>query len=187
MIDRVLRHLSYANVVSTVCLFIVLGGSAVAASHAFNGKKIKNRTIPGKKLKKNSITGTEVNEAKLGVVSQAAAASQATNAGTLGGLGASAFMRSNALVAFSHTTTASNTSMNETCLDNPATNGHPKALVLATHYIGTSGSYSAGNNPHPTGVEYNDANGTPANRWCIVNEDNTPMPTGTWFFVLVRP
>ena len=42
-----MRHLSYANVMATVAVFVALGGGAYAAVHV-NGKDIQNRTIAGK-------------------------------------------------------------------------------------------------------------------------------------------
>jgi hypothetical protein len=47
-------HLTYANVVSTVCLFIVLGGSSYAAI-----------TITGKSVKNNSLTGADIKNGSL--------------------------------------------------------------------------------------------------------------------------
>jgi hypothetical protein len=68
---RLRPRLTYANVVSTLCLFILLGGSAVAASGLLTGKDIKNRSVPGKKLKKHTITGAEVKLSALGTVANA--------------------------------------------------------------------------------------------------------------------
>src|SRR3954462_6410670 len=48
------RHLTYANVISTLCLFIVLGGSAVAAV-----------TITGKQVKDNSLTSADIRDRTL--------------------------------------------------------------------------------------------------------------------------
>jgi hypothetical protein len=60
-----LRHrLTYANVMSTLAVFIALGGSSYAALR-ISGTSIKNRSIPAKKLKRNSITGREVRESRL--------------------------------------------------------------------------------------------------------------------------
>jgi hypothetical protein len=89
MLARFRSHLTYANVVSTLCLFILLGGSAVAASGLLTGKDIKSRSIPGKKLKKNTVTGKEVKESTLGQVpsaenaNHANVADSATNASNL--------------------------------------------------------------------------------------------------------
>ena len=48
------RHLTYANVISTVCLFIALGGSAYAAV-----------TITGKQVKDNSLTSADIRNGTL--------------------------------------------------------------------------------------------------------------------------
>jgi hypothetical protein len=77
------RHLTYANVVSTLCLFILLGGSAVAAQHFINGESIKPHSIPGNRLKDHTVTGRQVNLNALGKVPNAA------NADHLGGSPAS--------------------------------------------------------------------------------------------------
>ncbi len=72
------RRLTYANVMSTLAVFIALGGSSYAALK-ISGESIKNRSIPAKKLKRNSITGREVRESRLHVPF-------ARNADRLGGL-----------------------------------------------------------------------------------------------------
>ena len=61
-----LPRLTYANVMSTLAVFIALGGSSYAAV-TISGSSIKNRSIPAKKLKRNSITGWEVRESRLNV------------------------------------------------------------------------------------------------------------------------
>jgi hypothetical protein len=60
------HRLTYANVMSTLAVFIALGGSSYAALE-ISGSSIKNRSIPAKKLKRNSITGREVRESRLTV------------------------------------------------------------------------------------------------------------------------
>jgi hypothetical protein len=75
-------RLTYANVMSTVAVFVALGGSSYAAV-TISGSSIKNRSIPAKKLKPNSITGKQVRESRLKVRS-------ARNADRLGGLSADA-------------------------------------------------------------------------------------------------
>jgi hypothetical protein len=70
-------RLTYANVMSTLAVFIALGGSSYAALE-ISGSSIKNRSIPAKKLKRNSITGREVRESRLYVP-------WARRAGRLGG------------------------------------------------------------------------------------------------------
>jgi hypothetical protein len=72
------KRLTYANVMSTLAVFLALGGSSYAALK-ISGRNIENRSIPAKKLKRNSITGREVRESRLNVRS-------ARNAARLDGL-----------------------------------------------------------------------------------------------------
>lgn len=58
------HRLSYANVMSTLALFIALGGSSYAALR-ISGRSIDNRSIPAKKLKRNALTSKEVRESSL--------------------------------------------------------------------------------------------------------------------------
>ena len=56
MLAKLRRRLTYANVMSTLAVFIALGGSSYAA-FTINGSSIKNRSIPGSKLRHNTLTG----------------------------------------------------------------------------------------------------------------------------------
>jgi hypothetical protein len=53
------KHLSFANVMSVIAVFVALGGAAYAGSK-INGKTIKNGTIAKKKLKANVLKGLDV-------------------------------------------------------------------------------------------------------------------------------
>jgi hypothetical protein len=64
------QRLTYANVMSTLAVFIALGGSSYAAVK-LSGANIKDRSIPAKKLKRNSITAREVRESRLSRVPRA--------------------------------------------------------------------------------------------------------------------
>jgi hypothetical protein len=79
VLNRSKKRLRYANVMSTLAVFIALGGSSYAAM-TINGNSIKNRSISAKKLKRNTITGREIRESRLGRVNRA------KRADTLGGL-----------------------------------------------------------------------------------------------------
>ena len=59
-----MRALSYANVVSTLCLFLVLGGGAYAAA-TIDGADLKARSVPATKIKRNALTGAEIRESTL--------------------------------------------------------------------------------------------------------------------------
>jgi len=85
-VKSIRKRLSYANVMSSIAVFLVLGGaSAYAAkkigSHELKANsvttaKIKKNAITTKKIKNNAVTGAKVKESTLGEVPLA------TNAGT---------------------------------------------------------------------------------------------------------
>jgi hypothetical protein len=52
------KHLSFANVMSVIAVFVALGGAAYAGTK-INGKTIKNGSIPKKKLKANVLKGLD--------------------------------------------------------------------------------------------------------------------------------
>jgi hypothetical protein len=122
------RRWSYANVMSTLAVFLALGGSALAVTkidgkelkdRTVAGKKLKSQTIGGGKLKQATITGKQVKEGTLGKVPSAKSADAATTAATantastattaitannslaLGGLPPSAYARSSPPAAVS--------------------------------------------------------------------------------------
>ena len=70
MLDKLRRRLTYANVMSTLAVFIALGGSSYAA-WTISGGDLKNRSIAGKKLKRNTLTGKQVRESRLSRVPRA--------------------------------------------------------------------------------------------------------------------
>jgi hypothetical protein len=59
MLTRFRKHLTYANVVSTLCLFILLGGSAVAAV------SLKRNAVKNRHIAKNAVTAPKVKNASL--------------------------------------------------------------------------------------------------------------------------
>jgi hypothetical protein len=88
------RHLSYANVVSTVCLFLLLGGVAYAGTQLSKGSvgtnalkaeavtkgKLHPNSVNSKKVVDNSLTGEDIDAATLGKVPNATNAEKATSA-----------------------------------------------------------------------------------------------------------
>jgi hypothetical protein len=96
---RLLRHLSFSNVIAMLALFVALGGAAYAGTKingssikngSIGGGKLKNETITANKLKKGTITGAQIapgtitsssiNESTLGTVPSAQDANTATSA-----------------------------------------------------------------------------------------------------------
>jgi len=97
-VQRIRKRLTYANVISSLALFLVVaGGSAFAASqlgkntvgskqlkkNAVTAAKIKKEAITGAKVKKGSLTGTQINSATLGNVPSATNATNASVASSL--------------------------------------------------------------------------------------------------------
>jgi hypothetical protein len=72
--DRVLKrlrqHLTYANVVATLALFVALGGTSYAAL-TITGRNVKNGSLTYKDLKRNTLGGSRINESRLGRVRRA--------------------------------------------------------------------------------------------------------------------
>jgi type VI protein secretion system component Hcp len=61
---RLGRHLSYANVVATLCLFIVLGGSSYAAVK-ISGSDVKRETLTGANIKDGSLLAKDFKKGQL--------------------------------------------------------------------------------------------------------------------------
>jgi hypothetical protein len=89
--NRLRRHLSFANLVACLALFVALGGSAYAASqingnkivkHSIGGGKLKNETITSKQVKKNSLNSSVIDLSTLATVPSAQSAVTATSAGS---------------------------------------------------------------------------------------------------------
>src|SRR6185437_3064475 len=79
-------RLTYANVVSTLCLFIVLGGTAWAAKtqlskNSVGTPQLKANAVTGAKVKNGSLTGADIVASSLGTVPKANSAESAINAG----------------------------------------------------------------------------------------------------------
>jgi hypothetical protein len=88
------KHLTYANVVSTICLFMLLGGVAYAGTQlakssvgtnalkaeAVTKGKLHPNSVNSKKVVDNSLTGSDIDAATLGKVPSATSAETAANA-----------------------------------------------------------------------------------------------------------
>ena len=91
--------LTYANVISTLCLFLLLGGGAAYAAsqlakntvgtkqlkkNSVTTAKIKKQAITAAKVKNGTLTGTQINTSTLGTVPTANQAHSADTANALG-------------------------------------------------------------------------------------------------------
>jgi hypothetical protein len=114
-LSRISPHLSYSNVVSTICLFILLGGGAYAAvklpKNSVGTKQLKKNAVKGSKVADGSLTSADIsgpvksasnateadhaaNADHATNADNAGSADQAANAATLGGATASSFFPS---------------------------------------------------------------------------------------------
>jgi hypothetical protein len=67
---RLRSKLTYANVVSTLCLFLLVGGGAAFATtqlpkNSVGTKQLKEKSVGNKQLKPNSVTGDKVKDGSL--------------------------------------------------------------------------------------------------------------------------
>jgi hypothetical protein len=102
LIDRIVKLISFSNVIACLALFVALGGSVYAAGKisgqqikrsSLPGNRIKPRTIPpnriapksltGRQVKANSLTGAQIDEKSLIGVNAAALASVQYEATTI--------------------------------------------------------------------------------------------------------
>lgn len=67
--SQIRKRLSYANVVSSICLFVLLGGGAYAAAklpkNSVGPKQIRANAIHGKQLAANAVNGAKVADGSL--------------------------------------------------------------------------------------------------------------------------
>jgi hypothetical protein len=94
-LKSVRTRLTYANVMSSIAVFLVLGGATAFAAgqlaknsvgtkqlknNAVTTKKIKNNAVTTAKIKNNAVTGAKINESTLGEVPSAASAANSNAA-----------------------------------------------------------------------------------------------------------
>jgi hypothetical protein len=77
--------LTYANVISTLCLFLVLGGGAAFAAtklpkNSVGSQQLKANSVTGAKIKNGAVTGAKLNLSTLGTVPSATTATTAARA-----------------------------------------------------------------------------------------------------------
>jgi hypothetical protein len=102
---RLSSKLTYANVVSTLCLFLLVGGGAAFAAsqlpkNSVGAKQLKKNAVTAAKIKNGAVTGAKLKLSSIGTVPSASTANTAgtattaNNANALGGKAASAFAAS---------------------------------------------------------------------------------------------
>jgi len=101
-VKQIRKRITYANVMSSIAVFLILGGATAIAAKKIGTKqlransvttgKIKKGAVTTAKIKDNAVNGAKVDESTLGEVPSAARATIAGNADKVGG---------NSLVRFS--------------------------------------------------------------------------------------
>jgi hypothetical protein len=91
-VKQIRKRLTYANVMSSLAVFLVLGGATAFAASKIGANQLKANSVKtGKivkeaittsKIKNNAVNGAKVNESTLGTVPSATTATTATTAGT---------------------------------------------------------------------------------------------------------
>jgi hypothetical protein len=75
-VNQIRKRLTYANVMSSLAVFLLLGGGAAFAAtklakNSVGTKQLKNNAVTTKKIKNNAVTGAKVKESSLGTVPSA--------------------------------------------------------------------------------------------------------------------
>lgn len=96
--SQIRKRLTYANVMSSIAIFFVLGGGAAYAakkigsneikSNAITTAKIKKNAVTTAKIKKNAVTGAKVKLSTLGTVPSAETANNLNGLKSFSGKGA---------------------------------------------------------------------------------------------------
>jgi hypothetical protein len=67
--NRITRHLSYANVIASLALFVALGGASYAAvalpAHSVGTTQLKRNAVAGSKLKRDAVSSAKVKDGSL--------------------------------------------------------------------------------------------------------------------------
>jgi hypothetical protein len=143
-VKRLRKRLTYANVMSSIAVFLVLGGGAAFAAskigtsqikaNAITTGKIKKAAVTTAKIKNNAVTGSKVNESTLGEVPSAANAN-AANGMHLGKLNFVAGANTPNTTIFS----ANGLTLNADC------DGSNELNLTATTSVNNSEIYESGN------------------------------------------
>jgi azurin len=96
-VKKIRKRLTYANVMSSIAVFLVIGGATAFAAlgkntvgskqlkkNSVTAAKIKKNAVTGAKVKDGSLTGSDINLGTLGTVPNASHATNADNATNAG-------------------------------------------------------------------------------------------------------
>jgi hypothetical protein len=172
MLKKLQSHLTYANVMATLAVVMVLGGTAYAAKK-LSGSNIKAKSISNVRLKNDTLTGRQINEGTLGQVPEAQHAKTADTATTtLNQVNTPISVRQ--VVAFSTVTTTATDSRTATATCNATTE---KAIAGGAAWVNANNTgvvhrnIVSTNRPEPPTAGTNNATG-----WVGAGRLNQPLP-----------
>ena len=189
---QIRKRLTYANVMSSIAVFLVLGGTAFAATqlgkntvgskqikkNAVTTAKIKNNAVTTNKIKNGAITGAKVNLGSLGTVpnaNHASTADTATKANSADSVGGSTLRR----IFYKTNSTASKTvvlSLGGLTLTASCEGGEP-ALVATTSVDSSTIRAVTTNNGDETFYSENDTFDLGDNFNAIQSENDSSLTT----------
>jgi hypothetical protein len=85
-VKQIRKRITYANVMSSIAVFLVLGGGAAYAAKKIGSNEIKGNSITTGKLKKNAVTASKIksNSITTAKIKNGAVTGSKVNVGTLG-------------------------------------------------------------------------------------------------------
>jgi hypothetical protein len=85
-VKQIRKRITYANVMSSIAVFLVLGGASAYAAKKIGSNEIKGNSITTGKIKKNAITASKIkqNSITTGKIKNGAVTGAKVNVGTLG-------------------------------------------------------------------------------------------------------
>jgi hypothetical protein len=144
---QIRKRLTYANVMSSIAVFLVLGGAtALAAGLAKNSvgtKQLKKNAVVSSKVKNGSLTGADMNVSTLGTVPSATSASHANSADNASHANsADSASHANSADSASHANSADNAS-HASSADN-ASNANALGGIETSHYVTSQSKLPSG-------------------------------------------
>lgn len=135
---RVRSRLTYANVVSTLALFLAIaGGTALAADHLAKNSvgtvQIKKGAVTTAKIKNGAVTGVKIKLSTLGTVPSAATAASATTAGSADSAKSATVADSAKTAGHATSADSATTAGHADTADTATTAGHADTATTATH------------------------------------------------------
>jgi hypothetical protein len=195
---RIREKLTYANVMATIAVFLVLGGGAAVAAgglakNSVGPNQLKKNAVTTAKIKKGAVTGAKIKASSLPTVPTA------NNSNLLGGVPAGGFQQKPLWALVNGTGAILAQSGGISLQDKTATGGFylhfPQPLagkaISATPWAGWEGTDPAveagvcGNNAAPDTIGCNKGTNTTSDLFVGTQESGTFKPVA--FYVIVFP